>query len=309
MPTIHCRPDGIDIPVAEGANVLDALVAAGVPVTRACGGNAKCSTCRVLVVDGEASCEPRPDDEQAMAARLGFDGCTRLACRLRVAGDVTVRRLVIDALDLRLAAARGAAPAAAAAVGHEAQAAILFTDIAGFTPLSEVLPPYDVVHLLDRWFALAGPVVEAVGGRIDNYMGDGLMAVFTEGAPGATEDAAVCAVRAALGLVEAAADMNRYTGEIWGRSFAVRVGVHFGTVIVGTLGAPHNRRATVIGDVVNVASRLEAENKELGTTILVSDAVAARLGGRFRLGRAADVALKGKSAPQRVFEVQGAGGE
>jgi adenylate cyclase len=180
---------------------------------------------------------------------------------------------------------------------------MLFADVVSFTPLSEALPAYDVVHLLDRWFALAGPVIERHAGRIDNYMGDGLLAVFAAGA--SPDDAAVCAVRAAVGLVAAAGEMDRYVRASWGRSFAIRVGVHVGTVVAGTLGASHNRRETVIGDAVNVASRLETENKVLGTTILVSDAVASRLGGEFRLGRTAEVALKGKSAPQRVVEVLG----
>jgi adenylate cyclase len=315
MPTIRCRPDGREVAAQRGATVLETLLAAGVQVTHACGGNARCSTCRVIVEDG--ACGPRTEDEAAMAARLGFEEQTRLSCQARVEGDVTVRRLVLDALDLRLAAGRLAAEAA---VGREVFAAVLFADIVGFTPLSEAIPAYDVVHLLDRWFALAGPVVERNGGRIDNYMGDGLMAVFTEAAsaPAAQEtpaspaaapppgdDPAVAAVRAALGLVAAAAEMDRYARASWGRGFGVRVGVHCGGVVIGMLGAEHNRRETVIGDVVNVASRLEGENKALGTSVLVSQDVAARLGGRFRLGRTADLALKGKSAPQRVVEVVG----
>ncbi|MCE9637014.1 MAG: adenylate/guanylate cyclase domain-containing protein [Planctomycetes bacterium] len=312
MPTIRCRPDDVAVSAEIGCSLLDALVAAGVPITRACGGNAKCSTCRIAVEDGADACGARPDDEQAMAVRLGFDGATRLACRTRVTGDVSVRRLVLDALDLRLASRL---TASAGAVGREAHAAILFADVVGFTPLSEALPPYDIVHLLDRWFALAGEAVAAAGGRIDNYMGDGLMAVFG-GGPAAVgagaqagnageDDPAVCAVRAALGLVDAAAEMDRYARECWGRSFAVRVGVHHGTVVVGTLGAAHNRRETAIGDTVNIAARIEPVNKDLGTSILVSDAVASRLGGRFVLGRTTDVALKGKLGTHRLHEVVG----
>jgi adenylate cyclase len=260
----------------------------------------------VRIESGAESCAPRTDDECAMATRLRFDDDTRLACQTRLVpgtADLTVRRLVIDALDLDLATATARATGR---VGCELDLAVLFADIAGFTTLSEDLPAYDVVHLLDRWFAVAGPAVEGHGGRIDNYMGDGLMAVFGATPAAGAPDPAQCGVRAALALVAAAADVDRYTREIYRRGFAVRVGVHFGPVVVGTLGAAHNRRETAIGDAVNVAARLEAANKEIGSAVLVSDVVAARLGPAFRLGRTAEIALKGKSGVHRVIEVVGA---
>lgn len=305
MARIHCRPDDVRLAAAEGT-LLGALVGAGVPIAHACGGNARCSTCRVRVEDGAAACAPRTAEERAMADRLRFDDDTRLACQTRLvagAGDLTVRRLVIDALDLGLAAATARTTGR---VGCELDLAVLFADIAGFTTLSEDLPAYDVVHLLDRWFAVAGPAVEGHGGRIDNYMGDGLMAVFGATPAPDAPDPAQSGVRAALALVAAAREVDRYTREVYGRGFAVRVGVHFGKAVVGTLGAAHNRRETAIGDVVNVAARLEAANKEVGSAVLVSDVVAARLGPAFRLGRTAEIALKGKSGVHRVIEVVGA---
>ena len=302
MTTIRSLPDELDVLVPDGGTLLAALAAAGVPIARACGGNARCSTCRVRVVDGAASCAPRPDDERAMAERLGFDDATRLACRTRLTedagGDVTVRRLVLDALDEKLASRLVRQPGP---VGREVEVAVLFTDVAGFTSLSEALPAYDIVHLLDRWFSVAGPAIEENGGRIDNYMGDGLMAVF-DGAP---EPASCAAVRAGLRLIAAAGDVDRYTHEVYGRPFTVRVGIHFGRVVIGTLGAAHNRRETAIGDAVNVAARLEAANKEVGSTVLVSGVVAEHTGGAFRFGRTATLTLKGKSGTHRVHEVLG----
>ncbi|MCG3134181.1 MAG: Na(+)-translocating NADH-quinone reductase subunit F [Planctomycetes bacterium] len=294
MTDLRALPDDVTVDVPPEATFLDALVAAGVPIARACGGKARCSTCRVRVESGTDLCAPRNAAESAMAARLSLDDATRLACQTTArGGGVTVRRLVLDELDVRLASA---AAGAGGAVGREEEMAILFSDIAGFTSISEALPAYDVVHVLERWFAAAGDVAAAHGGRIDNYMGDGFMAVFPD---------APQAVRAALALADAAAQISRYTTAAYGRSFTARTGIHFGSAVVGTLGAAHNRRETVIGDAVNVASRIESANKDADTRLLVSADADARLPASFLRGRTATVALKGKTAPCRVVEIVG----
>lgn len=241
-----------------------------------------------------------------MALRLGLDDSIRLACQTRAEGDVTVRRLVLDPEDLELtkqATSRtgGETPSRVSA-GRESPVAVLFADIQGFTQLSEALPAYDVVHILHRWFHVATRTVEAHGGRVDNYMGDGLLAVFGRGTPG--EDC-LDAVRAAVGLLADAERQAAYLTTAYGRSFAVRVGVHHGPVIVGTLTPWREARETVIGDVVNFASRIEAANKEVGSRLLVSDAVHALVGGRVVLGRRATLPVRGKSGVHVLFEVLG----
>ncbi|MHC4909759.1 MAG: adenylate/guanylate cyclase domain-containing protein [Planctomycetota bacterium] len=293
---ISTCPDDVTVDVAPEQTLLDAMLAAGVPVTHACGGKARCSTCRVRVECGDGTLCPRGEAEAAMAERLMFDRETRLACQTRVRGDAAVRRLVIDDCDQELAT-RALAGERAAPVGHEERVTILFSDVAGFTPLSEKLPPYDVIHLLNRWFIQAGRAIEAADGRIDNYMGDGLLAIF-RGTAGAAN-----AVRAGLAMQDVADEVSAYAQPLYGREFGVRVGIHCGTVVIGDLGAAHNRRETVIGDAVNVASRIEAANKEAGTRVLVSEPVIEHLRDRVETGRTADIALKGKTGTFRLFEV------
>jgi adenylate cyclase len=215
----------------------------------------------------------------------------RLACQTLAHGPLRLRRLVLDEMDLALAsdAARDAE-----SVGREENVALLFSDVADFTPFSEALPAYDVVHTLDRWFTAAGEEVQRAGGRIDNYMGDGFLAVFPE---------AAMAVRAGLGLLAAAERLSGYTQALYGLPFLTRVGIHQGAVVVGTLGAAHNRRATVIGDVVNLAARIEAANKELGTRLLVSGTVEETLEEGFVRGRRSEMALKGKSGVHALVEI------
>src|SRR3954447_1235940 len=99
MPRIHCLPDAKDIDIGPAETLLHAALRAGVPHTHACGGHARCSTCRVLVVEGAEHCAPRHPAEQRMAARLNFGPDLRLACQTTVRADVAVRRLVLDAED------------------------------------------------------------------------------------------------------------------------------------------------------------------------------------------------------------------
>lgn len=293
MSTIHVTPDHATVHGEGEGTLLDALRAAAVPIIHACGGRARCSTCRVRVTEGLEHCSPRTEAETAIAVKLSLPPETRLACQTRALGPVRVRRLVLDEFDQRLASA-GAAQGAA--VGRDRELVIMFSDVADFTPFSEALPAYDVVHTLDRWFTLAGQVVQQHGGRVDNYMGDGFLAVF---------DDAEVAVLAGLALLDGARALSRYTEAVYGLPFKTRMGLHVGTVVVGTLGAEHNRRTTVIGDVVNMAARIEAANKDLGSSLLVSAEVEQRLGLRFQRGRESELGLKGKTGLHRLVEVVG----
>lgn len=293
MPHLRVEPEKRVIEQDSTRTLLDALKAAGIPITHACGGRARCSTCRVAVVDGVELCQPRNEAEQAMATKLSLGPDIRLACQTRVQGEVAVRRLVLDEVDLKLAAQR---VALGAAVGREAELAVMFSDVANFTPFSEALTAYDVVHTLDRWFTASGEVVEQHGGRVDNYMGDGFLAVF--------EDAGRAAA-AGLALLDAASALSRYTQEAFSLPFSTRMGIHWGQVVVGTLGASHNRRSTVMGDVVNTAARIEAANKELGTALLVSGELECRLDASFARGKRAELSLKGKSGVQALVEIVG----
>ena len=298
--TVRSLSDAREVPAEGDETLLAALVRAGVAVAHACGGHARCSTCRVRVVEGLARCSPRTEPERAIADRLGLDEGVRLACQTRCDGDVTVRRLVLDPEDGELTRQFTARPHKGT-MGREAHVAVLFADVAGFTSLSERLPAYDVVHVLHRWFHLATTEVERHGGRVDNYMGDGLLAVFGADAPVDPLEP----VRAALALLRAADGMEAYLRAAYGEPFAVRVGVHAGDVVVGTPTPWHRERDTVIGDVVNFASRIEAANKELGSRCLVSDAVHAPVRDRVHVGRQVELPIRGKQGTHVLHELLG----
>ena len=210
-------------------------------------------------------------------------------------------RLVLDKTDVELTSQLGK-PKLRGPVGRELEVAVMFTDVVGYTAMAEQLPAYDVVNVLNRFFDRTNELVEENGGRVDNYIGDAVMAVFgVEGNP----DPALGAVRAGLGVLEIADDLTEYIELIYQHSFNVRVGIHFGQVVFGLMGAEGRARRTVIGDTVNVASRLEAANKETGTSILVSDAIRELTGQHIEFGRQFELDVRGKAGLVTAHEVLG----
>jgi adenylate cyclase len=154
--------------------------------------------------------------------------------------------------------------------GEERLITVLFADIRDFTGFSECRAPRQVVGLLNAYFSAVVPVVEAHGGVVNQYMGDGIMAIF--GAPETTPDHAAQAARAAVAMVRRVHELK----ETWRRAgcpgMRIGVGIHTGRVLVGMVGAPRRLDYTAIGDTVNAAARIEAETKRLGTEILASAA-------------------------------------
>ena len=299
---IYFDPDEKRVEANGADTVLAASLRAGIPHAHACGGNARCSTCRVSVESGLEHCAPREERERALAERLRFSPEVRLACQTTVRGDVSVRRLVLDEEDVELTE-RMTESSAPASLGEEKEVAILFADIRGFTSLSERLPPYDVIYVLNRYFNHMGRVISAHGGYIDNYMGDGLMALFGVDDPA---DAPLRAVRAGLGMIEEVGRLRPHFESLYEASIRIGVGIHFGEAIVGTVGATDRRRMTAIGDAVNFASRVEAANKEYDTELLVSAETYERVRSRVRAGREiAAAVLKGKAGAHALYEVVG----
>jgi adenylate cyclase len=292
-------PDKHDFDAEPSDTILQASLRAGVPHTHACGGNARCTTCRVMILDGVEHCTPRNPAEQSLADRYGFDPTLRLACQTHLYADVTLRRLVLDEEDMVLLN-EVEGKRAPQALGQEKPLAILFADIRGFTSFSEAQPAYDVIHVLNRYFQRMGRPIKEHGGQIDNYMGDGLMALFGEDDP---TDATLRAVRAGLGMLEAMDQLKPYLHAVYGRAFDIGVGIHYGEAVVGTIGTAERMRKTAIGDAVNLAARVEAANKAAGTRLLISDAAREQVEGRVRVGRCVRVPLAGKTGEHALYEI------
>lgn len=300
MPTLRFLPDGADVPADEGETLLSAALRASIPHTRVCGGAGRCSTCRVLVLEGLENLTPCTPAERAMAGRLGFDRTIRLACQTRATGNVTLRRLVLDSEDAQLASQLGP-DASAGPVGEEKALAILFCDIRGFTPFAESLLPYDVIHVLNRFFHHMETAIRRHGGVISNYMGDGLMAYFEGETPA---DTALRAVRAGLDMLTEMDSVNPYLQNTYRETLRIGIGVHYGEVVLGAISRS-SRRATAIGDAVNLASRIESANKETGTCFLISEETYAHVEHAVRVKAHPSLTFKGKRGTHTLYEIIG----
>jgi len=296
---LHYLPDDRVVEAPEGQTILEASLAASIPTAHACGGHARCSTCRVLILEGLENCSARTPEEETLARHLHFNCSTRLACQTRISGNIRLRRLVLDSEDLVLAS-RSAQFPGESSPGAEQSLAILFADIAGFTAFSEPLLPYDVIHSLNRYYHHIGEIIARHHGTINNYAGDGLMALFgLQGEPEPTLDA----VRAGLEMLETVTRLQPYFENLFHRSFTIRVGIHFGTVVVGNVGFGPNQQLTVIGDAVNFASRVEAANKKRGTHLLLSKAAYQEVKGQIEVRKLHAAKIPGKSGRHVLYEV------
>jgi adenylate cyclase len=265
-------PGGRVVTVPRGMTVLEASRARGVPHAAVCGGRGRCSTCRVRVGKGADALPPPSPEEARVLARIGAPADVRLACQIRPAADLVVTPLmpadagpgsVLSGMDPR--------------GGVERELAVLFADLRAFTRFSEGRLPYDTVFVLNRYFEAMGEAIERSGGRVDKFIGDGIMALFgLEAGPDAAARSALLAARSMALALDA---LNRDLAAELDEPLRMGIGLHLGPVIVGELGYGRAVSLTAIGDTVNVASRLESLTKELAAQLLVSEALARRAGG------------------------------
>jgi adenylate cyclase len=191
--------------------------------------------------------------------------------------------------------------------GERRRVTLFFSDLAGFTTISERLSPEIVVGLLNDYLSAMTEIILEEEGTVDKFEGDAIMAFW--GAPLEQPDQAVRACRAALRQQAALAELNRRFAELDLPPLAMRIGLHTGDAIVGNLGSVKRFDYTVIGDTVNLASRLEGLNKFYGSRIIASEATVTACDGDVEFREIDLVAVKGKEHAVRVFEVLGLAGE
>ena len=187
--------------------------------------------------------------------------------------------------------------------GETREVTIWFSDIADFTSVSEHLAPADLVSLLNNYLSEMTDLLEHHGGFVDKYIGDAIVAVF--GAPIDDADHAVHAVEAALACRQRLEEMAPDFIQVTDRPLMARIGVNTGQALVGNIGSRRRFNYTVMGDAVNVASRLETANKIYGTQILVGDTTMARCDGRVKSREIDLVRVVGRGSPVRIFEPLG----
>lgn len=190
--------------------------------------------------------------------------------------------------------------------GQQRDITVLFCDIRDFTPFSEQHAPHEVVRLLNAFFAVAVPAIEAEGGTVNQYIGDAVMVIF--GAPQPQPDHAARAVRAAVEIVRRVHGLGDRWKDLGAERFRIGIGVHTGKAVVGTVGSPGRLDYTAIGDTVNTAARIESANKELQSEALISQATFLALPREERerilaTGEPKSLSVKGKQKTLQVYSV------
>jgi adenylate cyclase len=289
-------PGGEVIRVPRGFSVLEASRLGGLPHYAVCGGKGQCSTCRVQIL-GDYESLPAPDKmEQTTLKRINAGPDVRLACQLRPNSDVAVAPLLVPAIEAALPAnSQETSP------GREREIAVLFVDIRHFTTLTETRLPFDVVFLLNRYFAIIGKAVEQAGGRLDKFIGDGAMALF--GLNTTPEEACRQALNAAAAIVAEIEKLAAELADELALPLRIAIGIHTGPAVVGTMGYGRVRSMTAIGDTVNVASRLETAAKEFEAAIVISEPVANLSGANLAGIESREISVRGRALPLKVYVI------
>ncbi|MBI2822631.1 MAG: HAMP domain-containing protein [Acidobacteria bacterium] len=185
--------------------------------------------------------------------------------------------------------------------GESRVVTILFSDIRGFTSMAEEMTPTQVVAFLNDYFSEMVEAVFEQGGVLDKFIGDGMMAVF--GAFGETPDHARRAVRAALRMKALLSKINGERSTTGKPPISIGIGIHTDEVILGNIGTRKRLQYTAIGDGVNTCSRVQALNKEFGTTILITETTYAQVKDAFVCKHMPEAQLRGKTKPLQFYEV------
>ena len=266
-------PSGRTIPVSKGYSILDASREGNIPHASTCGGKGRCTTCRVKILS-ELKDIPKPNEvEKRVIDRLGFESNIRLACQLRPLSDIKVQPLVpskiMDQKNNYIMRSFGFENNLQ---GRETEIVIMFIDLRGFTKLSEQKLPYDVIHILNEYFRISGEAIENNDGRVDKYIGDGVMAIFDSN----NDNKLNCknALKAAKKISKEMKKFNELSKDEFVEELKFGLGIHIGNSIVGLIGHGQSISETAVGDTVNTASRLEQLTKDLKCELIISERVA-----------------------------------
>lgn len=258
------------IKIEKDQTILEASLAAGIPHYHVCGGNARCSTCRVLVVEGMENLSPMNQKEIALRERKKMADDVRLACQTKViSGRVKLRRIIRDEEDRKLYTSEESAEANQS-IGEEKELVLFFLDIRNFTPFIETHLAFDVIHIMRRLTALFNSIINSFYGKIIETPGDGIYAVF-----GLVEEidlAGKNAFRAAKKIINELKTFNKnYSIKFFEHEIEVGIGIHAGMALIGTKDIDNIHSMMVMGFPVVVASRLEELTKKLNNNLIVSE--------------------------------------
>ena len=256
----HTWGKSISVPV--GRSILEAVRAASIPHASVCGGRARCTTCRVRISSGLERLPPSSKLEATALKRINAQPNVRLACQTRPQSDVTITPIV----------PANATPEAAYKTGGlsgiEQKIVAMFVDLRGSTALGQSRMPYDVIFILNQFFAELAEALSATRGHYAHFAGDGLLALY--GLDGKFQQGCRDVLAGAAEMLDRMELLNKRLKDELDEPLRIGIGIHSGEAIVGTMGPPKAPTLSAIGDNINIAARLEAKTKVFNCNIIVS---------------------------------------
>lgn len=286
--------NGKTVRVPKGLSVLEASLRHNVPHASVCGGRARCSTCRIRVI-GDHGALPEPSQREAFVlTRVGTtDPSIRLACQLRPTSDLSFFQLFTP----HTLSANGQA-STPARIGQERYLVSLFVDMRGSTQLAEKRLPFDTVFIVNRFLGAVSQAVIENGGQPNQFVGDGMLALF--GLTADPQTACRQALKAAAGIATHIDELNELLSHDLRQPIRFGVGIHGGEVIIGDIGYRDHIVFTALGDAVNVAARLQDMTKTLACEAIVSEEVRRTAGLADGALPQQEVAIRGRDEPMAV---------
>ena len=286
------------VTVRGNQSLLEASLVAGIPLFHVCGGQARCSTCRVLVLEGGEALTAPTTPEKILMKQMQFPVNVRLACQASVTGNgVKLARIIRDETDIGLYT--GAAGTDTGHIATEKEVVLFFLDIRNFTVFVEAHLPFDVIHIIRKLFTAIQCVIAKNNGKVIETAGDGLYAVF-----GLEQDIAgsiAAAVRSGFSILKELEQLNNdYFNKHFGEAIRVGIGIHEGLAVAGTIRLGNEDHLVVMGHPVNIAARLQNATKELDNSFIISSAVFNLLPDPLPPHPTTTLHLKGVSEPVEV---------
>jgi adenylate cyclase len=281
--------------VPKGLSILETSLRFKLPHASVCGGRARCSTCRVRIVS-DRSALPRPSGREAFVLSrvgAGANPAIRLACQLRPQTDVAVIPVLPANVGADFVRNRSRVN-----IGDERYIVSMFVDMRGSTKFAETRLPFDTVFLVNRFLEAASQAVIDAGGQPNQFVGDGLLALFGLAADPTT--ASRQALRAAALVASNVEYMNHEFATELEHPVQFGIGIHGGEVIIGDIGFRDHTVFTALGDAVNVAARLQDLTKTLNCTVVISDEICKNAGVAWEKLDRTDVPIRGRDQPMTV---------
>jgi adenylate cyclase len=289
------HPSGRVITAPIGRSILEAVRDAGLPHASVCGGRARCTTCRVRISEGLQALAPPARHEAQALERIEAPPNVRLACQVRPRHDLSVIPLlppVVNAADARRPGA---------ARERERPVVAMFVDLRGSTRIAESRLPYDVVFIMNQFFAEMYAALRATGGYYAQFRGDGLLALY--GLESDMPEACRQAMRGAAEMQRRIGILSKNLSAEIADPLQIGIGAHAGVAIVGTMGPPEAPIYSAIGDNINIAARFEGMTKAYGCVMVVSADTLAHAGLDPRGAPVHRVKVRGRSERVTVYAV------